>query len=138
MKLKAWIICTAGLVAGGAAVAAAAGQPAPAPPATNAGVVDSGMRMYVDPHTGRLVSRPATPEQAAAAAAAAAREFPQDFSKIEEIHKADGSIEWIFNGQVDSALVATRGADGKLHVRCREHGVLHDHATPATGVRDDR
>ncbi len=99
-------------------------------------VAQSGMKAYVNPETGQLTSRPATQADAAALDSA----FKEDYSKIQEIHKADGSTEWIFNGQVDSALVATRGADGKIGIVCAEHGIVHDHlAAPlANGGRDER
>jgi hypothetical protein len=89
----------------------------------DSGAAQAGMKAYVDPETGQLVSRPTTAADAAALDSA----FQEDYSKIQEIHKADGSTEWVFNGQVDSAMVATRGADGKLMVTCQEHGVVHDH-----------
>ena len=55
---------------------------------------ESAVKMYVDPESGQLVNRPANAAQAAALDA----QFQQDFSKVQEIHKADGSIEWVFNG----------------------------------------
>lgn len=94
------------------------------------------MKAYVDPETGQLTSRPTSQADAAAADAM----FQEDYSKIQEIHKADGSTEWVFNGQVDSAIVARRAADGQLEIECAEHGVVHDHlkAPVRQGVRDDR
>ena len=94
------------------------------------------MRAYVDPETGQLTSRPTSQADAAALDAP----FKEDYSKIQEIHKADGSTEWIFNGQVDSAIVAKRGADGQLEIECAEHGAVHDHlkAPVRQGGRDDR
>jgi hypothetical protein len=102
----------------------------------NSGAGQAGMKAYVDPETGQLTSRPTTP----AAAAALDSAFREDYSKIQEIHKADGSTEWIFNGQVDSAIVATRGADGKLEIVCAEHGIVHDvlQAPVSEGGRDER
>lgn len=104
--------------------------------ATQNAAGQAGMKAYVDPETGQLVSRPTTQADAAALDSA----FREDYGKIQEIHKADGSTEWVFNGQVDSALVARRGQDGKLEVVCAEHGVVHDHdeAPVARGGRDER
>ena len=109
-------------------------EPAKAAPSPTA--AQSGMKVYVDPQTGQLTSRP--PSQAEAAKLDSA--FKEDFSKIQEIHKADGSTEWIFNGQVDSAMVAKVGADGKVEVVCSEHGLVHDHlvAPVNQGGRDER
>ena len=106
------------------------------PETEKSAAAQSGMKVYVDPETGQLTSRPATQADAAALDS----QFQQDFSKIQEIQKADGSTEWVFNGQVDSALVARRGADGKLEMVCAEHGVVHDQlAAPATtGARDEK
>jgi hypothetical protein len=111
-----------------------AGEPPVGKPQTT--VNESAVKMYVDPESGRLVSRPANATQAAALDG----QFQQDFSKVQEIHKTDGSIEWVFNGQVDSALVAKRDANGKLQIVCSEHGQVHDHlnAPLAKGKRDDR
>ena len=106
------------------------------PETEKSAAAQSGMKVYVDPETGQLTSRAATQADAAALDS----QFQQDFSKIQEIQKADGSTEWVFNGQVDSALVARRGADGKLEMVCAEHGVVHDHlaAPVANGARDEK
>ena len=108
----------------------------PAKAASSPNAAQAGMKAYVDPQTGQLISRPPTPAEAAKLDSA----FKEDYSKIQEIHKADGSTEWIFNGQVDSALVARVGADGKVEMVCSEHGVVHDHpvAPLSQGGRDER
>lgn len=122
------------------AATASAHQPA-AEPATektpvSAPAVDSAIKVYVDPESGALVSRP---PNAAQAAALGRDEFRQDFSRIEEIRKADGSIEWVFNGQVDSALSVVKQDDGSLDVVCSEHGQAHVHAGGARqGAADER
>lgn len=105
------------------------------PEAGKSAGVEAGMKAYVDPETGQLTSRPTTQVDAGALDA----QFKVDLSKIQEVKKADGSTEWLFNGQADSALIATRGADGKIGIVCAEHGVMHDHfvAPTTTGARDD-
>jgi hypothetical protein len=117
------------------AVADPPGEPSktkPAPPAAG----QAAMKAYVDPETGQLTSRPATQADADALNAP----FQDDPGKVQEIRKADGSTEWILNGQADSALIATRGTDGKLEIACAEHGVVDEHAkAPAEkGGRDER
>ena len=87
--------------------------------------MQSDMRAYVDPESGQLVGAPVTPQQKADAARATSIE---DYSKIQTIEKADGSTEWVFNDQVMESVVATRDADGKLQVKCVEHGMVHDDA----------
>lgn len=100
------------------------------PAAANSGAADAAVMLYVDPETGRTTSTPVTPEQKHAAANA----MPTpDYSKIKEIHKADGSIEWQFNGQVQDFLVATHGADGKVKMTCSEHGSIEEHEAANTG-----
>ena len=128
-----WIVMIA---TGTNLVIAAPPQEAPKAKAEVSVAGQAGMKAYVDPETGQLVSRPTTQADAAALDSA----FKEDFSKIQEINKADGSTEWIFNGQVDSALVARRSQSGKLEVVCTEHGVVHDHleAPVAQGGRDER
>lgn len=124
-----------------AAVAAPPTKPAPAADAAQASTAtpaaSAGLRAYIDPETGRLVERPVTAEQQRAAVQDIAA---PDFSKIQEIRHADGSIETIFNGQVDNALIATVGKDGKVSMHCSEPG--HDHATDGAAAsseaRDDR
>lgn len=94
---------------------------------------ESGMKAYVDPETGALTGKPGSKAQAEATALPA-----PDMSKIQEIRHADGSLEWVFNGQAEEALVATRGSDGTLKVRCAQHGVVHDHADDAKETANDR
>lgn len=118
----------------GAASAAADEQkatPTPTPPAN----AQSGVKAYVDPETGALRNSPANPADSRALDQA----FIPDNSKVQEIRKADGSVEWILNGQADSTLIATRGSDGKLRVTCAEHGTVHDHAPiQNAGGRDEQ
>ncbi|HVJ62607.1 MAG TPA: hypothetical protein VM555_07830 [Tahibacter sp.] len=111
--------------------AAAASDPPAAKPAVKPldPAATSGMRVYMDPKTGKLVEQPLAPVPPEAARGA-------DLSRIVEIQHADGSTETQFNGQADSTLVVEAGADGALHYRCAEHGELHDHA--ATESNDDR
>lgn len=117
-------------VAGGAAAAGKADTSAAGNPPT---VAESGMKAYVDPETGGLVSKAVTPAQARAAALPA-----PDMSKIQEIRHADGSIEWLFNGQSEEAMVVSRQQDGSLKLRCGVHGVIHDHETTTAETANDR
>lgn len=121
------------LLAGAAGAVADEQKSTPAPAPANA---QSAVKAYVDPETGALRNSPAHPADATALDQA----FTQDSNKVQEIRKADGSTEWILNGQADSALVATRGSDGKLRVTCSEHGQVHDHAAPVQnqGGRDEQ
>lgn len=123
------------LLGAGSAFAQSTSQ-APKPETAKPAVAPQGMKAYVDPETGQLTSRPRSQEEAAALDSA----FQEDYSKIQEIHKADGSTEWIFNGQVDTALVARKGEDGKIEMVCAEHGVVHEsmNAPVIQGGRNDR
>jgi len=96
-----------------------------------------GMRIYIDPATGAWVDTPVTEEQKQEAARAAPA---VDFSKIDTIVHADGSIEYRMNGQMLESVVATRNADGTLRLVCSEHGLDHGHGpiAPAQGGRDVR
>ena len=118
--MKMLLLC-ATLVAGSAF--AANDPPAPAKPADKpaAAAANSGLRVYMDPKTGKLVEAPIAPVPKESAAGV-------DFSKIVEIEHADGSTETQFNGQADSTLVVEAAPDGTLRYRCSEHGQLHDHA----------
>ncbi len=122
------------------AASASAQQPAQTPAVEKSSaastVVDSAVKVYVDPESGALVSRPAN---AAQAAALGQQQFRQDFSRIEEKRHADGSIEWVFNGQVDSALTMVKREDGTFDVSCDEHGERHVHAKASRqGGADER
>jgi hypothetical protein len=93
---------------------------------------ESAVKAYVDPETGTLVKR--APTQAEERGLA----LPQiDMSQIQEIHNADGSTTWIHENVVD-AMVAVRGSDGKLTVKCAEHGVVDGHAKSAQESANDR
>lgn len=118
------------------AAAAVADEQKATPPHAPPANAQSAVKAYVDPETGALRSSPANPADAQALDQA----FVPDNSKVQEIRKADGSIEWVLNGQADSTLVATRGSDGKLRVTCAEHGTVHDHAAPMQnqGGRDEQ
>ncbi|MGB8635615.1 MAG: hypothetical protein WCD36_10060 [Rhodanobacteraceae bacterium] len=128
------LILATGLLATG--MAQAADQKAKAkssPPAAQ-----SGVKIYIDPATGEWSQTPVTAEQQHNAAASA---LPADASKVTQVMHADGSIEYRMNGQGMTAVTATRGADGKLHIMCSEHGLEHVHtAQPALekGEPDER
>lgn len=72
----------------------------------------------------------ATPAQLGRAAAEAAAHAP-DLSKVVEIRHADGSREWIFNGQAEESMTLVHDADGKPHLRCSGIGALHQHVPAA-------
>ncbi len=135
--MKRLLVCgvMVALVAGASVAFADSSKQDKKPEAEKSAGVQTGMRAYVDPETGQLTSRPTTEVDAASLDA----QFQPDKSKIQEIKRADGSTEWLFNGQADSAVIATRGADGKIGIVCAEHGIVHDHiaAPAATGARDD-
>ena len=94
---------------------------------------EAGVRAYADPETGAVTARPASPQQDRALA------FPPiDMSKIKEIRNADGSTTWLHEN-VQEAIVATRGSDGRIALTCAEHGVVDDHVkTAAQEVANDR
>jgi hypothetical protein len=102
----------------------------------------SGMRVYVDPETGRLVSAPVTDEQRAAAAAAST--FSQDSSKATEAVATDGSKMFLLNGQFELALSANVDANGELQFGCNdaEHANLlgseHSQLHAPAGAADER
>ncbi len=104
---------------------------------------ESGVRVYVDPETGRLVSAPVTAEQRAAAAADAAT-FSQDSSKVVEAVAADGSPMYILNGQFELALGVAVDEHGQRHYGCSDasHAALSaaEHASEhaASPAANDR
>jgi len=94
---------------------------------------EAGVRAYADPETGAVTARPASAQQDRVLNLP-----PIDMSKIKEIRNADGSTTWIHEN-VQEAVVATRGSDGKLALTCAEHGVIDGHVkTAAQEVANDR
>ena len=105
---------------------------------SSAPAAQSGVKIYIDPATGEWSQTPVTAEQQHAAAQAAPADDP---SKVTQMMHADGSIEYRMNGQGMSAVTATRGADGKLHIQCSEHGLEHMHHAKSSsqeGHADER
>ena len=111
-------ICSLFLSIASAANAADAPRPANAPTAQPP-AANSGMRAHIDPKTGELTETPTAPQRP--------ERSTFDASKVEEIRHADGMVEYRFNGQADSTQTAQVDADGKLAVRCAEHGVQESH-----------
>ena len=109
-----------------------AAKPA-APPATQPTdpAATSGMRVYMDPKTGKLVEHPIAPVPPEST-------HRVDPSKIEEIQHADGSTETLFHGQADSTLTVEATADGGIRVRCSEHGEMHTHESTQEAGNDHR
>jgi hypothetical protein len=115
--------------------AAAVGVPA---------LLPSGLLVFVDPATGRILERP-RPEQLAAlralrieqAARAGSAEERQRVLDSLPRFEVPGGFGVDVDGLFESSLVVERAADGSLRVRCAEadhHG--HDHVTPAPGTPD--
>ncbi len=86
--------------------------------------VDQGMRAYIDPVTGKLTSTPPTQVQRAPAPP----EFQSDRSKVTTEIREDGTEIDYLNGQGEQAIVAHRGADGKLEMICTD--VAESKTTP--------
>jgi hypothetical protein len=123
-----------------------AAEPVSAPNAAVAvpALLPSGLLVFVDPATGRILERP-RPEQLAAlravrleqAARAGSAEERQRFLDSLPRFQVPGGFGVDVEGLFQSSLVVVRAADGSLRVRCAEadhHG--HDHATPAPGTPD--
>lgn len=77
-----------------------------------------------------------SPAARARAAAAAAR--GPDMSKIEEVRHADGSTEWVFNGQAEETMTLVHDEHGKPGVRCSGLGVTHTHQAAAAEASNER
>lgn len=94
----------------------------------------AGMRVYVDPESGDLVSAPVTAEQKAAAAADA-EQFRQDDTGLREVIHADGSKSMDLEGRYELATQAHKSADGSVGYSCNDAAHVaqgkHDHTQPA-------
>lgn len=89
------------------------------------------MRVYRDPETGKLVSRPVTEEQRREAQLDA--EFSRPSRAVEGL-ASDGSPMIILNGDHEQALSVQLDADGARHPVCTDadHGALPAHTHAAT------
>jgi hypothetical protein len=103
---------------------------------------EAGVRVYVDPATGRRTSVPAAATRGQLEAAIARdRAFSQSTEGLVEEPAPGGGTLMHLQGRFQSTFTATRDADGKLVFGCSDatHSALgpHDHAVPAP-AREDR
>lgn len=130
MKNRATGIVSALLLITATANAFAADEKASEPTATR-NTAEAGLRVYVDPQSGELVSQPVTPEQRRQAANADAA-FNQDTSDLVPVKMPDGSTMVDLQGRFQQATVATVQADGNIRTYCDDA----DHLALGTHVHD--
>lgn len=98
---------------------------------------EAGMRAYVDPATGKLVSQPVTAEQQRQATASDPA-FSQDSSDLRVVQMPDGSTMMDLQGRFQQATVADKQADGSLRTYCNDADHLalgkHHHDAASTAV----
>jgi hypothetical protein len=103
----------------------------------------SGMRAFVDPETGQLVSQPVTPEQQRAVEAVDPS-FRQDSEGLQVIYFADGSSMANLEGRFQQATVVEVQADKSLRTYCSDADHLkmgqhtHDEAAAPVSVHPAR
>lgn len=111
-------------------------ESAPAP-AVTAPQGEVGMRAYVDPQSGQLVSEPVTDEQRRQATEVDPA-FSQDSSDLEVVHLPDGSTMMDLQGRFQQATVASVQSDGRLTTYCNDADHLalgkHSHEAKADAV----
>jgi len=98
----------------------------------------AGMRAYVDPATGKLVSQPVTAEQQRQATASDPA-FSQDSSDLRVVQMPDGSTMMDLQGRFQQATVVAKQSDGSLSTYCNDadHLTLGTHRhEPATSTVD--
>lgn len=125
------------LLAAGMAAQAAPPQDAPTgqPADTSAG-----MRVYIDPETGRFTDKPVTEAQRRAAAEGIAT---GPLAPMVETRHPDGSVQVDLHGHFEMASMAVIGPDGGLMRVCNDaaHAAMGAHAHPrqaAPTKRDER
>ena len=106
--------------------------------ASSASSHQAGLRVYVDPETGALVSQPVTAEQRAFAQASNSH-FTQDDSKATAAVAADGSRMWILNGEFEMALRIAILPDGSVSSFCDDssHAAQGAHVHLSTSTTPD-
>ena len=115
MKHRATVIFSAAVLMAAATVADADEK---AVESTN-NVAESGLRVYVDPQSGELVSQPITAEQRHQANSADAA-FNQDTTDLVPVQMPDGSIMLDLQGRFQQATVATVQPDGSIRTYCND------------------
>lgn len=144
------VYALAGMVQSAVAADRSPDQPAqPTPPAEQAQSVaapaaQAGMRVYVDPATGRRLSNP-TAEQRANAAALD-RDNPAFSTSSEGLREEPlpgGGVLVHLDGRFQSAVTVRRQADGALVQTCNNPihdklGAGHTHAAPVAVERAER
>ena len=91
--------------------------PAPVEQDVEAVATVNQMRVFIDPETGKRVSRPVTVEQQRAA------ETGMDMRQagpVEEIRHPNGMIEYVLNGAADSFLTISVDKNGQRHSQCTD------------------
>ena len=107
-------------------------------------VAQSGVRVYIDPQTGRRTANPTAEQRRAAAAQDALNaDFGND-ATFETETLPSGAVILHTRGKNQSVVIAKPGADGRAVIECNDatHQSLgqHEHAAPvpATVERDVR
>jgi hypothetical protein len=108
-----------------------------ASPAQPSPVQASGLRVFIDPETGQLVSQPITEAQKKAVEAVDPS-FRQDDEGLQIVYFADGSSMMDLQGRFQQATVAEAQPDGSLRTYCDDADHLkhgnHTHDPDATPV----
>ena len=113
--MAAWRAIAVGLVVlGTCVVPTASGEDAERAPS------QSGMRVYIDPQTGRFVPEPVDPSQRPAPAPTR--------PPVVAVPRPDGSLMVQFDERHRKNVVATVDADGRVHLGCVTGDGSHDHA----------
>ncbi|PIV34319.1 MAG: hypothetical protein COS34_04675 [Lysobacterales bacterium CG02_land_8_20_14_3_00_62_12] len=105
---------------------------------SGAATAQAGMRAYVDPATGKLVSQPVTAEQKRQATTVDPA-FSQDSSDLRVVQMPDGSTMMDLQGRFQQATVVAKQSDGSLSTYCNDadHLTLGTHRhEPATSTVD--
>jgi hypothetical protein len=133
MKTSRMIACAALLTA--ALVAQA--SPADEKPTKSSAGTSVGMRVYIDPATGKFTDRPVTEEQRRAAAEGIET---GPLAPMVETRHPDGTVQVDLNGHFELASKAVIGPDGKLMRVCDDaaHGALGEHAHPVAAAPQRR
>lgn len=111
-----------------AAPAAAEENQTPAP------VAQSGVRVYIDPQTGRRTANPTAEQRRAAAAQDALNSEFGNEATFETETLSSGAVILHTRGKNQSVVIAKPGADGRAVIECNDptHQAIgqHEHAAP--------
>jgi hypothetical protein len=104
-----------------------------ATPASPEPVVSSGVRVYIDPETGRRTTTPTEAQRRASAAQDALNRNLEGHDGFTEETLPSGAVMLRTHGRHQSVVIAKPGSDGRARIECTDP--LHEHVQAASNTQ---